>query len=93
MYAKDDSNTGDDQSQQGNGSSSGNGGNGSSFSSAERPSFEDSDNSTTSSHSTPPAVFMETANPEHRQSRQRNTQHQDNSQSCQQDGTNSSKSN
>ncbi|RIA87146.1 hypothetical protein C1645_777912 [Glomus cerebriforme] len=108
LYAKDDSNAGDDQSQPGNCSSSGNGssgngsGNGSSFSgrgssssrSAERPSFEDSDISTTSSsNSTPPPVFMETDdNPDHRQSRQRGSRnqnkHQDSSQSRQQDDSN-----
>jgi hypothetical protein len=86
LYAKDDSNAGDDQSQLGNSSISGNGsGNGSSSSgrgssssgSAERQSFEDSSDSTSSSN-TPPTVSMEADdNPDHRQSQQNQNQ-QDN---------------
>lgn len=80
LYAN-DSNAGDDQSQPENGSRSGNGssssGRGSSSSrSAERQSFEDSSDSTSSSN-TPPAVSMEIDdNPDHQQSQQNQSQNQ-----------------
>ncbi|CAI2165636.1 9519_t:CDS:2, partial [Funneliformis geosporum] len=81
LYAKDDSNASDEQSQRGNVSGSGNGSsNGSSIgggsnSSTGRQVFEDSDNSISSSNTTP-AAFVETEENQNNQLAQKKTRSQ-----------------